>query len=165
MHESGRETTFRCLHKDIPCTDLESKSADLLQNNVTKYSESTELNKYGARFKYSKFLKVIDDSHESITSNITTVQMRRDLRVTLSALVEYSIGFGNAFGLGDGNIFHISFSTDTDDLFSDNSYTGSFSKSYGTAIFEVGVNYNIYVTGALNSGDSTYIFFSVGTVF
>ncbi|ADO97438.1 baseplate wedge subunit [Synechococcus phage S-SM2] len=69
----------------------------LVQNNVTKYSESTELNKYGARFKYSKFLKVIDDSHESITSNITTVQMRRDLRVTLNALVEYAIGFGNAF--------------------------------------------------------------------
>ena len=69
----------------------------LVQNNVTKYAESTELNKYGARFKYSKFLKVIDDSHESITSNITTIQMRRDLRVTLNALVEYSIGFGNAF--------------------------------------------------------------------
>ena len=69
----------------------------LVQNNVTKYSESTELNKYGARFKYSKFLKVIDDSHESITSNITTIQMRRDLRVTLNALVEYAIGFGNSF--------------------------------------------------------------------
>lgn len=69
----------------------------LVQNNVTKYSESTELNKYGARFKYSKFLKVIDDSHESVTSNITTIQMRRDLRVTLNALVEYQIGFGNSF--------------------------------------------------------------------
>ena len=69
----------------------------LVQNNVTKYAESTELNKYGARFKYSKFLKVIDDSHESVTSNITTIQMRRDLRVTLNALVEYQIGFGNSF--------------------------------------------------------------------
>ena len=69
----------------------------LVQNNITKYSESTELNKYGARFKYSKFLKIIDDSHESITSNITTVQMRRDLRVALNALVEYQIGFGNSF--------------------------------------------------------------------
>ena len=69
----------------------------LVQNNVTKYSESTELNKYGARFKYSKFLKVIDDSHESVTSNITTIQMRRDLRVSLNALVEYQIGFGNSF--------------------------------------------------------------------
>ena len=72
-------------------------TSTLVQNNVTKYSESTELNKYGARFKYSKFLKVIDDSHDSITSNITTIQMRRDLRVTLNALVEYAIGFGNAF--------------------------------------------------------------------
>ena len=69
----------------------------LVQNNITKYSESTELNKYGARFKYSKFLKVIDDSHESVTSNITTIQMRRDLRVSLNALVEYQIGFGNSF--------------------------------------------------------------------
>ena len=42
-------------------------------------------------------MKVIDDSHESVTSNITTIQMRRDLRVTLNALVEYQIGFGNSF--------------------------------------------------------------------
>ena len=69
----------------------------LIQNNITRYAESTELNKYGARFKYSKFLKVIDDSHESVTSNITTIQMRRDLRVSLNSLVEYQIGFGNSF--------------------------------------------------------------------
>ena len=69
----------------------------IVQNNVTKYSESTELNKYGARFKYSKFLKTIDDSHEAITSNITTLQMRRDLRIVLNAFAEYQIGFGNEF--------------------------------------------------------------------
>jgi hypothetical protein len=55
------------------------------------------LNKYGARLKYSKFLKIIDDSHESITSNITTVNIRRDLRVALNTIAEYSIGFGNEF--------------------------------------------------------------------
>ena len=33
-----------------------------VQRDVTKYAESSELNKYGARFKYSKFLKVIDQS-------------------------------------------------------------------------------------------------------
>ena len=48
---------------------------------LAKYADSTELNKYGARFKYSKFLKVIDDSHEAVTSNITVVKMRRDLRI------------------------------------------------------------------------------------
>ena len=71
--------------------------SDLIQTNSNKYAESTELNKYGARFKYSKFLKVLDDSHESITSNITTVSMRRDLRAVLNSFAEYSIGFGNEF--------------------------------------------------------------------
>ena len=66
-------------------------------NNSNKYAESTELNRYGARFKYSKFLNIIDQSQEGITSNITTIDMRRDLRVVLNTFAEYSIGFGNRF--------------------------------------------------------------------
>ena len=71
--------------------------SSIIQNNANRYAESTELNRYGARFKYSKFLKIIDDSHESVTSNITTIQMRRDLRVVLNTFAEYQIGFGNEF--------------------------------------------------------------------
>ena len=41
--------------------------------------KTAELNTYGARLKYSKLLRVIDDCDSSITSNITTVRMR-DLR-------------------------------------------------------------------------------------
>ena len=69
----------------------------IVQNTTTKYSESSELNKYGARFKYSKFLGIIDNSTDSVTSNITTLQLRRDLRVALNSFAEYSIGFGNEF--------------------------------------------------------------------
>ena len=61
-----------------------------VQDNANKYSESSELNKYGARFKY-KFLKIIDDSHESVTSNITNIQMRRDLRVITNTFAEYQL--------------------------------------------------------------------------
>ena len=64
-------------------------------NNILKYADSTQLNKFGARFKYSKFVKVIDDSNEFITSNITIIHMRRDLSPLLNQFVEYSIGFGN----------------------------------------------------------------------
>jgi hypothetical protein len=81
-------------------TNLAPNSAavsTLAIQNCTKYGESTELNRYGARFKYSKFLKVIDDSTDAITSNITTLQMRRDLRVVINSFVEYQIGFGNEF--------------------------------------------------------------------
>ena len=71
--------------------------SSIIQNNTKLYAESSELDRYGARFKYSKFLKIIDDSHESVTSNITTIQMRRDLRVVLNTFAEYQIGFGNEF--------------------------------------------------------------------
>ena len=79
----------------------------IVQNNANKYAESTELNKYGARFKYSKFLKIVDDSHESVTSNITTIQMRRDLRVLLNSFSEYQIGFGNEFHVKSPNGYNI----------------------------------------------------------
>jgi len=69
----------------------------IVSNNILEYSDSTELNKFGARFKYSKFLKLIDDSHESITSNITRVTMRRDMRANLNSFTEYEICFGNRF--------------------------------------------------------------------
>jgi len=75
----------------------------LVQKNIQFYADSTELNKYGARFKYSKYQKIIDDSHESITSNITKVTIRRDLSAKLNQLAEYEICFGNAFHIK--NIF------------------------------------------------------------
>ena len=91
-------------------TNLAPSAADVstrVQNNALTYSNSTELNKYGARFKYSKFLKIIDDSHESITSNITLVRMRRDLRVVPNAFAEYQIGFGNRMHISSFTGFNI----------------------------------------------------------
>ena len=78
-----------------------------VQQNITRYAESSQLNRYGARFKYSKFLKIIDQSHESITSNITTVEMRRDLRLSISETAEYAIDFGNKFHIKSMNGFNI----------------------------------------------------------
>ena len=78
-----------------------------IQRDLTSYAESSELNRYGARFKYSKFLKVIDQSHESVTSNITTIEMRRDLRLAISEVAEYAIDFGNQFHIKSMNGFNI----------------------------------------------------------
>lgn len=72
---------------------LKSKVID----NIKKYSDSEELNKYGARFKYSKYQKLIDDSDSSITSNITKLQMRRDLKVSTDKFAQYEICFRNQF--------------------------------------------------------------------
>jgi len=70
---------------------------DIVVNSIVRYSDSVELNKFGARFKYSKFQKIIDDSNEAITSNITTITMRRDMEALLNTFAEYELCFGNRF--------------------------------------------------------------------
>ena len=59
------------------------------------------------RFKYSKFLGIIDQSHPSITSNITSIQMRRDLRLATNQFAEYAIDFGNHMHVQSMNGYNI----------------------------------------------------------
>jgi len=98
------DSTIYYNNNNAPSSDYVSS---VVSNNVQKYANSSELNKYGARFKYSKFLRIIDDSHESITSNITTVQMRRDLKPVLNSLATYEICFGNQFHIKNNDGFNI----------------------------------------------------------
>ena len=88
---------------------VESSSflSSLIQSNINKYGESAELNRYGARFKYSKFLGIIDQSHEAVSSNITSVKMRRDLGLAINSFAEYTIDFGNEFHIQSMNGFNI----------------------------------------------------------
>lgn len=80
---------------------------NIISNNINSYANSTELNRYGARFKYSKFQNIVDNSHESVTSNITKIQIRRDLRASLNQIADYEICFGNSFHIKDVNGFNI----------------------------------------------------------
>ena len=74
---------------------------DSLKTNVTNalqsYSDSVDLSKFGGRFKYSKVLNVIDDVDRSITSNITRVRVRRNLRALINQEAQYELCFGNKF--------------------------------------------------------------------
>ena len=79
------------------------KSIDGLKTNVinglTTYSKSTDVNKFGGRFKYSKVLSVIDNIEDSITSNITRIRIRRNLNAFLNQFAQYEICFGNQFNV------------------------------------------------------------------
>jgi hypothetical protein len=80
---------------------------NIIFSNITRYADSKELNKYGARFKYSKYLKIIDDSDNAVTSNITKIIMRRDLRVELNKFADYEICYGNEFHIKNMNGYNI----------------------------------------------------------
>ena len=76
-------------------------NVDDLKTKVIKsldlYTNSTDLNAFGGRFKYSKLLQVIDNTDRAITSNITKVIIRRDLKVLLNNKTQYELCFGNRF--------------------------------------------------------------------
>ena len=78
-------------------TPSANSAKNAIFSSINTYADSTELNKFGARFKYSQFLNIIDESNQSVTSNITTVVMRRDLRAILNSFAEYEVCYGNRF--------------------------------------------------------------------
>ena len=66
-------------------------------NSLTAYSNSVDMNKFGGRFKYSKVQQVIDSTDTAITSNITRVRIRRDLKAAINQFAQYELCYGNQF--------------------------------------------------------------------
>jgi len=66
-----------------------------ISNTLTQYSRSIDVNKFGGRFKYSKSLSLIDSVDASITSNITLVTIRRNLRAVIGQFAQYEVCLGN----------------------------------------------------------------------
>ncbi len=76
--------------------------ADLKTNilsSLNTYSKNVEINKFGGRFKYSKINQLIDRVDNAITSNITKVIIRRDLKALLNQFAQYELCFGNRFNI------------------------------------------------------------------
>ena len=69
-------------------------------NQLTEYSKSINFNKFGGRFKYSKLQNIIDEvDRNAITSNITKIKIRRDLKASINQLAQYELCFGNRFNV------------------------------------------------------------------
>ena len=68
-------------------------------SSLNSYARNVELNKFGGRFKYSKVNTLIDRVDNGITSNITKVIIRRDLKALLNQFAQYELCFGNKFNI------------------------------------------------------------------
>ena len=74
-----------------------NKLKSRITNVLTDYSKNIDINKFGGRFKYSKALQLIDRVDSAITSNITKVKIRRDMKVLINQFAQYELCFGNKF--------------------------------------------------------------------
>ena len=64
---------------------------------IESYSKSADINSFGGRLKYSKLLSQIDRVDTGITSNITTLVMRRNMIPAYNTVATYEVCYGNKF--------------------------------------------------------------------
>ena len=91
--------------------DQDQLKAEVI-TSLTEYGKSTNLNAFGGRFKYSESQRIIDQTDPAITSNITKVTIRRDLKALIDQSAQYELCFGNQFNVkpGGGTIKSTGFS-------------------------------------------------------
>jgi len=70
-------------------------------SGLETYSDSKDINKFGGRFKYSKVLSVIDNIDNAVSSNITRVKIRRNLKALVNQFAQYELCYGNQFHVNE----------------------------------------------------------------
>jgi hypothetical protein len=65
--------------------------------NIENYIANSDTEKFGGKFRYSKFTGAIDSSEISIKSNLTTIVMRKDFYPSLNNSTYYELCFNNPF--------------------------------------------------------------------
>ena len=74
-----------------------SQIRDSVINAVQSYINVSDTEKFNGKFRYSKFVGVIDDADTSINSNLTSITMRKDFYPSLNSTFYYEVCFQNAF--------------------------------------------------------------------
>ena len=73
--------------------NIRDKAIDAIQS----YLLTSDTEKFNGKFRYSKFVGVIDDADVSINSNLTSLTMRKDFYPQLNSTFYYEVCFQNAF--------------------------------------------------------------------
>ena len=73
--------------------EIRDKVIGILQS----YIDTSDTEKFNGKFRYSKFVGVIDDADASINSNLTSLTMRKDFYPSLNSTFYYEVCYQNAF--------------------------------------------------------------------
>ena len=70
---------------------------DKVIGSIQSYIDTSDTEKFNGKFRYSKFVGVIDDADKSINSNLTSLTMRKDFYPSLNSTFYYEVCFQNSF--------------------------------------------------------------------
>ena len=91
------EITSKIFYNTSLTDQTEGQIRDKAINSVQSYIDISDTEKFNGKFRYSKFIGVIDDADISINSNLTSVIMRKDFYPQLNSTFYYEVCFQNAF--------------------------------------------------------------------
>ena len=132
-------------------------------NALNSYAENVELNKFGGRFKYSKVSTLIDRINNGITSNITKVIIRRDLKALLNQFAQYELCFGNKFNINPAG-FNIKSTGFTINGFNDIAYITDVPNKNGVGNLDGSNMGTLSVVTKNNKGEQRVIVKDAGVV-
>ena len=91
------ELTSNIYYTGTKTQSLPTEIATKASTAIVEYLKTSQTEKFNGKFRYSKFIGVIDNSDLSINSNDTTVMMRKDFIAQINASSYYEICYQNAF--------------------------------------------------------------------
>lgn len=95
------ELTSRIFFDTSQTTFKSDKILSSVIKNIEDYIILSDTEKFDGKFRYSKFVGVIDDAETSIKSNLTTVMMRKDFYPAINSKFYYEICYKNPFLVDD----------------------------------------------------------------
>ena len=135
----------------------------LVISGLTDYSKNVELNKFGGRFKYSKVGTLIDRLDNGITSNITKVIIRRDLKALLNQFAQYELCFGNQFYINPAG-YNIKSTGFTINGFNDTAYITDVPNKNSAGDLDGSMKGTLSVVSKNNKGEQRVIVKDAGMV-
>ena len=69
-------------------------------SSLTKYRSTSDLEKFNGRFKYSRIVGIVDATDDAITSNETSIKLRKDFTPVLNTITQYEVCYQNVVKSG-----------------------------------------------------------------
>ena len=91
------ELTSKIYYSKVKTNQTVDEIRSKVISGLEQYITSSDTEKFNGKFRYSKFVGVIDDADRSINSNLTTIKMRKDFYPAINSKFFYEICFQNAF--------------------------------------------------------------------
>ena len=91
------EMTSKIFYNGGMTDQTPSNIRDKVITAIQGYINESDTEKFNGKFRYSKFVGVIDDADVSINSNLTSLMMRKDFYPQLNSTFYYEVCFQNAF--------------------------------------------------------------------